>query len=323
MGQAIIIHQHGGPEVLRLEPLALGEPAPGELRLRQTAVGVNYHDVYVRSGLYRTLTLPGTPGLEGVGVVEAVGSGVTGFGPGDRIGYVDGRYGAYATHKLVAADQAVRLPDGVDDALAASLLIKGLTAQILTQRVHPITAGERVLVHAAAGGVGALLVQLAAGMGAEVIGTAGSPEKAEIARGLGCRAVILYRQEDFAERVRALTGGAGADVVFDAVGRDTFDGSLASLALRGHLVNYGQASGPIPPFDISRLAPKSATLTRPGYSHYLETPERLRTAAAALFQSVLDGALRPERPRSWPLAQAGEAHAALERRERGPFILVP
>jgi len=322
MGQAIIIHEYGGPEVLKLEPFEAGAPGPGQLRLRQTAVGVNYHDVYVRSGLYRTLQLPGTPGLEGVGVVEAVGPGVDGFAPGDRVGYLDSSYGAYATEKLVRADLAVRLPQAIDDALAASVLLKGITASVLVQQVHPVAAGETVLVHAAAGGVGRLLAEWAAHLGARVIGTAGSAEKAALARRRGCSEVILYREQDFVARVRELTDGQGANVVFDAVGRDTFDGSLQSLALRGHLVNYGQASGPIPPFEISRLAPKSATITRPGYGHYVNSPARLRSTADGLFQAIAEGTLTPETAQAVPLAEAARAHAALERRE-GPFILIP
>jgi len=323
MGEAIVIREHGGPAVLNLEPVALGAPGTGELRLKQTAVGVNYHDVYVRSGLYRTLQLPGTPGLEGVGVVEAVGAGVEAFAPGDRVAYLDAAYGAYATDKLVRADLAVHLPDAIDDTLAATVLLKGVTASVLTHQVHPIVAGERVLVHAAAGGVGRLLVQWAAHLGADVIGTAGSAEKAAVARRLGCREVILYREEDFAERVAELTDGHGADVVFDAVGRDTFDGSLKALAVRGHLVNYGQASGPIPPFEISRLAPKSATITRPGYSQYVASPAQLRATAAGLFEAIAAGVLTAETARAWPLAEAREAHAALERRDPGPFALLP
>jgi len=323
MGHAIVIREYGEPGVLKLEPAQIGAPAPGELRLSHTAVGVNYHDVYVRSGLYRTLQLPGTPGLEGVGVVEAVGEGVTGFAPGDRVGYMDPRYGGYATEKLVRADLAVRLPDAIDDAMAATVLLKGITAWVLVHKVHPIAPGQTVLVHAAAGGVGRLLAQWAAHLGADVIGAAGTPEKVAAARENGCREVIPYREVDFADRLLELTGGRGADVIFDAVGKDTFDGSLQALAIRGHLVNYGQASGPIPPFEISRLAPKSATISRPGYSHYVATPPELLETADALFKAIADGVLKPERAHAYELGDAAQVHAALEARAPGPFILLP
>ncbi|MCK9542782.1 MAG: quinone oxidoreductase [Novosphingobium sp.] len=323
MTRAIMIREYGGPDVLRMEDVAVSAPAAGEVRLRQTAIGVNYHDVYVRSGLYRTLALPGVPGLEGVGVVEAVGEGVTAFARGDRVGYIQAGYGAYAEERVVAADSCVRLPDGVDDALAAALLLKGVTASALVHQVHPLHAGDVVLVHAAAGGVGHLLAQWAKLLGARVIGTAGSPEKVQAALGYGCDDVIPYRETDFAERVLELTGGKGANVVYDAVGRDTFDGSLKALAIRGHLVNYGQASGPIPPFDISRLAPKSASITRPGYSHYMPTPEAFRAVATGFFAELAAGRLRAEPATALPLDRAAQAHEALESRAAGPFVLVP
>ena len=321
MTRAIVIREYGGPEALRMEDVAVPAPGPGQLRLRQTAVGVNYHDIYVRSGLYRTLALPGIPGLEGTGVVEAVGEGVTEFAPGDRVGYIQAGYGAYAEERIVTADSCVRLPDAIEDTVAAALLLKGVTGAVLVRDVHPVHAGEVVLVHAAAGGVGHLLAQWAKRLGARVIGTAGSPEKANAARRYGCDEVILYRETDFAEGVLELTGGKGADVVYDAVGRDTFDGSLKALALRGHLVIYGQASGPIPPFDIARLAPKSASITRPGYSHYMPTPKAFREVATRFFEELSAGRLRAEPATVLPLDQAEAAHRALENRAAGPFVL--
>lgn len=323
MPRAIVIHAYGGPEVLAFEEVGVGAPGAGELRLRQTAVGLNYHDTYVRSGLYRTLALPGIPGLEGVGVVEAVGSQVNGFAPGDRVAYLQAGYGAYAEERLIRADSCVLLPDGVSDVLAGAILLKGLTALVLATRVHPIRAGETVLVHAAAGGVGHLLAQMAQARGGRVIGTAGSPEKAAKARAYGCDEVILYREQPFAPQVHQLTDGRGADVVFDAVGRDTFEGSLEALATCGHLVIYGQASGPIPPFDIARLAPKSGTISRPGYSHYLPDPATFRAAATALFAEIADGRLTCEPATVLPLAEATRAHSLLEARQNGPFVLQP
>lgn len=321
--RAIVVAAPGGPEVLRLETVALAPPAAGELRLRQTAVGVNFHDVYVRSGAYRTLPLPGVPGLEAVGVVEALGAGVTEFAPGDRIAYLDSGYGAYAAARNVSAALAVPVPATIDDATAAAIYLKGLTAQALVADVHPIGGDDTILVHAAAGGVGKLLVQMAVATGARVIGTAGSTAKAEAARAAGCGDVVLYREEDVAARVLALTGGRGVDVVYDAVGRDTFEGSLAVLAPRGHLVLYGQASGPVPAFDVSRLGARSASLTRPFLWAYLESRAKLLASAASLFAAVADGRLRIEIGGTYPLAEASRAHADLEARRAGPFVLIP
>lgn len=324
MAEAIVLREHGGPEVLRLEPVEVGPPGPGALRLRQTAVGVNFHDVYVRSGLYRTLALPGIPGIEAAGVVEAVGPGVGGFAPGDRVGYITSAYGAYASERLLPAELALRLPEGLDDRLAATVLLKGLTAEMLVHRVRRVRPGEWLLVHAAAGGVGQLLCRWASRLGARVIGTAGGPEKAEVARDAGCEEVILYREEDFAERVREITGGRGVDAVYDSVGRDTFEGSLRCLAPLGHLVNFGQSSGPVPPFEVSRLAARSNGLFRPVVFHYAAGRAALDAMAASLFEALADGVLRPEPGRAFPLAEAAAAHSELEsRRTAGPLVLVP
>ncbi len=248
MTKAIVIRAHGGPEVLRIEDVAVGDPAAGELRVRQTAIGVNFHDCYVRSGLYKTLALPGIPGIEGAGVVEAVGPGVTSFASGDRIGYVTASYGSYAESRLLPAALVVKLPDDMPEDTAAAVFVKGLTAAFLVLRTHRILPGQTILVHAAAGGVGQLLCQWASHLGATVIGTVGSSEKAAVARKCGCAHTILYRQEDFLSRTKEITGGRGVDVAYDSVGRDTFAGSLAALALRGHIINFGQSSGPVAPF---------------------------------------------------------------------------
>ena len=323
MAKAIVLRDHGGPEVLRLEDVAVGTPGPGELRVRQTAIGVNFHDCYVRSGLYRTLPLPGVPGIEAAGVVEEVGAGVTGFAPGDRIGYVTGAYGAYATERVLPAAIALKLPEGVDERLAATVLVKGLTAEMLLRQVHRVKAGDVVLVQAAAGGVGRLLCQWAAHLGAEVIGTAGSAAKAAVARASGCAHVVLYRDEDFVQRVREITGGRGVDVAYDSVGRDTFSGSLECLALRGHLVNFGQASGPVAPFEVSALAAKSNSVTRPILFHYLRERTALEAMGAALFDVLRSGAVRAEAGETLPLGEAAEAHRQLEAREaKGPMVLV-
>jgi len=324
MAHAIVLREHGGPETLRFEPVDLAGPAPGELQIRQSAIGVNFHDVYVRTGLYRTLPLPGTPGIEGVGTVEAVGAGVEDFRIGDRVGYVSAHYGAYASERNLPARLAVKLPDTMDDRLAATVLLKGLTAEMLLRRVTHVGAGMTVLVHAAAGGVWRLLCQWAAHLGATVMGTVGSEAKELIARQSGCRHTILYRSTDFVEAVRTITGGLGADVVFDSVGKTTFDGSLEALAKLGHLVNFGQSSGSIEPFAVSRLAAKSNSLTRPILFHYLEDPKRLRDMAASLFEAFARGVITAAPGRAFPLAEAARAHTALEARSaEGPFILIP
>jgi NADPH2:quinone reductase len=324
MAQAIMLRAHGGPETLRLESVDPGTPGPGELLIRQRAVGVNFHDVYVRSGLYRTLALPGIPGLEAAGEVLAAGPGVSGFNAGDRVGYVTAAYGAYASERLLPASAAIRLPAFLDDRTAAAVLVRGLTVRMLVTAVHPVRAGDRVLVHAAAGGVGRLLCQTLAAIGADVIGTAGSEEKAALARAAGCRAVILYRQEDFVAGVKDLTNGLGVHVAYDSVGKDTFLGSLECLATRGHLVNFGQASGAVPPFEVSRLAARSTSVTRPIVFHYLADPGERDAMAADLFAALESGQMTVDLGETFPLAEAGAAHAALEsRRAGGPVILIP
>ncbi len=310
--RAVVLREQGDAEVLRVEPIEVGAPGPGQLRLRQSYLGVNFHDIYVRSGLYKTLSLPGVPGIEGVGVVEAVGPAVDGFATGDRVGYITGAYGCYASDRLLAAELAIKLPDALSDAAAASVMLKGLTVEMLVNRVHRVQAGDVVLVQAAAGGVGRLLVRWLDRLGARVIGTAGSPEKAATARAAGCAEVILYRQEDVAERVAAMTGGRGVDVVYDGVGRDTFAGSLASLAACSHLVNFGQASGPVEPIALPRLAARSTTLSRPVVFHYAAQRERLEQMCAAVFAALAKGWMAVETPIEFPLEEAAAAHRLLE-----------
>ena len=324
MRRAIVMREHGGPEVLKVEPIEVGAPGPGQLLLRQTFVGVNFHDIYVRSGLYKTLTLPGIPGIEGVGRVEAVGPGVEGLAPGDRVGYITAGYGGYASERLLAAELAVRLPEALSDLAAASALLKGLTVEMLVNGVHHLRQGECVLVQAAAGGVGRLLVRWARHLGAWVIGTAGSEEKARIARAAGCAEVILYREEDVAQRVKAITGGRGADVVYDGVGKDTFDASLAALALCGHLVNFGQASGPVRPVTLSELAARSTTLSRPIVFHHVAQRQHLLRMSASVFAALGNGWLEVEPALEFPLAAAGEAHRLLESgKATRPIVLKP
>jgi NADPH2:quinone reductase len=292
--------------------------------LRQTAIGVNFHDCYVRSGLYKTLPLPGTPGLEACGVVEAVGDGVTGFAAGDRVAYTSDEYGAYAQRRCLAASLAVKVPDAVSDDTAASLMVKGLTAAVLLHQVHAVAPGCVIVVHAAAGGVGRLLGQWAAHLGAVVIGTVGSEAKEAIAAANGCRYVINYAQVDFADAVKLLTDGRGADVVYDSVGKDTFARSLQCLAPLGHLVNFGQSSGPVEPFAPAQLSAGSYTVTRPMLYHYIADRMRLERCASLVFDALERGVIRVDTVSTYSLAEASSAHRDLEeRRMVGSPVLLP
>lgn len=322
---AIRIHAHGGPEVMQWEPVEVGDPGPGEIRLRHTAVGLNYIDVYFRTGLYPVPSLPCTLGKEGAGVVEAIGEGVTGLAVGDRVAYVTAPLGSYSEERLCPAEHAVPLPDGIDDRTAAAIMLKGMTAQYLLHQTRPVKAGETILFHAAAGGVGLLACQWAKHIGATVIGTVGSREKAELARSHGCDHPIVYTEEDFVERVRELTNGAGVPVVYDSVGRDTFMRSLDCLRPRGHMVSFGQSSGAVEPLNIGLLAQKgSLTLTRPSLFHYVSTRAELLQCAGEVFDVVGCGAVRIEIGQTFPLAEAARAHTALEQRAtRGATVLLP
>lgn len=324
MTHAIRLHQAGGPDVLRWEEVEVGEPGPGEARIRHTAVGLNYIDTYQRSGLY-PLTYPSGLGLEGAGVVEAVGSGVTDVAPGQRVAYAGGPPGAYAEMRLIPAHRLVPLPDDIDDRTAAAMMLQGMTVEYLLRRTYAVKRGETILFHAAAGGVGLIACQWAKHLGATVIGTAGSEEKAELARAHGCDHVILYRTEDVAQRVRELTGGAGVPVVYDSVGKDTFEASLDSLSPLGLLVSFGQASGPIPPVNLGILSQKgSLYVTRPTLMTYTAKREDLLASAAALFDVVRSGIVKIPVNQTFPLAEAAEAHRALEgRRTTGSTLLMP
>ncbi len=305
-------------------PSRSGAPGPGEVRLRQSAVGVNYHDVYIRDGSYAAwMELPGIPGVEAAGVVEAAGEGA-GFAPGDRVAYITPRYGAYASERLIEASRLVRLPAGIEEATAAAAMVKGLTAWLLLHRVHQVQRGERILVHAAAGGVGRILCAWANRLGAEVIGTVGSPAKAALARQSGCHHTILYREEDVVQRVAALTEGRGVTVAYDLVGRDTFSGSLACLAPLGHMVSFGQSSGPAEPVAMSALATRSLTVSRPVVFHYLADPAVREQAASALFGAIAGGTVTVEIAGSFPLTEAAAAHRVLEARgSTGSLLLLP
>lgn len=323
MVHAIRIHETGGTEVLRWEEVNLSPPGAGELRIRHTAIGLNFIDIYHRTGIYPT-PLPAVIGSEGVGVVEQVGPGVEGFTLGDRIAYAS-VIGADAEVRNIAADRAVKLPDDIDDDLAAACMLKGLTAHSLIRRAYPVKAGETILVHAAAGGTGLILCQWAKSLGATVIGTVGSREKAELAAANGCDHPVLYREVDFVEAVKDITKGQGLPVVYDSVGRDTFVKSLDCLAPFGMMVSYGQASGRVEPLDIISLARKGALyLTRPSLPVYIARREHLLWAANDLFEVLRSGAVKINITARYPLADAARAQADLERRQTtGSVILRP
>lgn len=322
MIMAIRIHKTGGPEVLRWEEANVGRPGPGEARLRHTAVGLNFIDTYHRAGLY-PLALPAVLGSEGAGVVEEVGPGVTEVKPGDRVAYA-GPIGAYSQARLIRADRLVALPAEIGDRVAAAMMLKGMTAQYLLRRTCPVEAGDTVLIHAAAGGVGLIACQWARHRGATVIGTVSTEAKATLAREHGCDHPIVTSRESFVARVREITGGRGVRVVYDSVGKDTFDGSLDCLQPLGMMVSYGNSSGPVPAFSPLVLSAKgSLFLTRPTLMTYTARREDLLATAAELFEVVRSGAVRVEIRQTYPLAEAAQAHRDLEaRRTTGSTVLL-
>jgi len=314
MTSAIRIHEAGGPEVLKWETVEVGEPGPGQVRLRQEAAGLNYIDVYHRTGLYPQ-PLPFIPGVEGAGVVAAVGDGVAGVKAGDRVAYA-GPIGGYAEERLIAADQLVRLPEAISTEQAAAMMLQGLTAHMLLRGAYRVKPGDTILIHAAAGGVGLIVCQWAKALGATVIGTVGSDEKAELARAHGCDHPIVYTRDDFVAEVERITGGAKLPVVYDSIGRDTFLKSLDCLRPRGLMVSFGNASGPVDPFPPGILAQKgSLFLTRPTMYHYTATRAELEAAANELFELVENGTIRVEVNQRFALRDAAEAHRALEARQ--------
>jgi NADPH2:quinone reductase len=324
MAKAIRVHETGGPDVLRWEDVEVPQPGPGEVVVRHTAIGLNYIDTYHRSGLY-PLPLPTGLGGEGAGIVEALGPGVGDLDVGDRVAYGSAPPGAYAEKRTIAADRLVRIPDGITDEQAAAMMLKGMTAQYLLRRTYNVKAGDVVLVQAAAGGVGLILCQWARHLGAIVIGTVGSDEKAALARAHGCQHVINYRASKFPAEVKRLTGGRGVPVVYDGVGQDTFIDSLDSLAPFGLMVSFGNASGAVPPFNIAILAQKgSLFLTRPTLFTYVQKREDLVATANDLFEVVRSGAVRIELNQRYALKDAARAHRDLEsRKTTGSSVLLP
>lgn len=323
MAHAIRIHAHGGPEVLKWEAVEVGEPGPGEVRIRQTAIGLNYIDVYHRSGLYKLSAFPAVIGMEGAGRVEAVGPGVADLKVGDRVAY-SAVLGGYAEERLIAADRLVKLPDSISDVTAASIMLQGMTARYLLRETYHVTPETVLLFHAAAGGVGLIVCQWAKALGATMIGTVGSDEKAELAKAAGCTHVINYRTEDYVARVREITAGALCDVVYDGVGKDTFPSSLDCLKPKGLWVSFGNASGAVPPFDMAMLSAKGSLFaTRPTLMTYTARREDLVANAADLFDMIGKGAIKVE-PTTYALKDAASAHRDLEaRKTTGSIVLVP
>jgi NADPH2:quinone reductase len=323
MSMAIRIHTTGGPEVLKWEKVPTPQPGPTEALIRHEAVGLNYIDIYFRSGLYKA-PLPATIGMEGSGIVLEVGDAVTDLKPGDRIAYAGGPIGAYATARVISADRLVKLPDAIDFKTGAAMMLQGMTAQYLLRRTFKVQKGQSILVHAAAGGVGLILCQWASHLGANVIGVVSTEQKAELARANGAAHTIIGHA-NLAAEVKRITGGAMVPVVYDSVGKDTFMASIDSLAPLGTMVSYGAASGPVPPVDIAMLGAKgSLFLTRPALSSYTATHQDLLTVSQDLFDAVLSGAVKIQVNQTFPLADAAAAHAALEARQTtGSTVLLP
>lgn len=321
---AIVVAEYGGPEVMHLREVPLPDPGPGQVQIRHTAIGVNFIDVYCRSGLVSLLQPPGTPGMEAAGVIEAVGSGVSGVGVGDRVAYACPPVGSYAERRNMSPDLMVHLGEGILDQTAAASLLKGVSASFLLHDIARVQPGMSVLVHAAAGGIGQILVQWAKSLGCEVFGTSSSPEKLRLVKSLGADHVIDYVQQDFPAVVTDLTAKRGVDVVFDSAGKTTFAGSLEALGLRGHLISFGQASGSVGTWEIDRFAAKSLTISRPNYAHYTDTPEKLGPHVSRFFAAVRSGAVMLQAPTTYPLAYAAQAHRDLEARATtGALVLMP
>ncbi len=325
MAKAIRMHETGGPEVFCWEEVDIPAPGHGEVLLQQSAVGLNFIDVYHRTGLYPLERLPATPGLEGAGKVIAIGAGVRDLQVGDAVAYASPPVGAYAEQRLMPADRLIRLPEFVSERQAAAMMLQGMTVQYLLRRTYRVEAGDTILFHAAAGGVGLIACQWAKALGATVIGTVGSEEKAELAKAHGCDHVILYRQEDIVSKVRELTQGEGVAVVYDSVGKETFEASLDVLRPMGMLVSFGNASGPVPPFEPGILAQKgSLFFTRPTLMTYTAKHQDLLASANELFNMVRSGGVHVEINQTYPLSEAAQAHRDLEaRKTTGSTILIP
>ncbi|EPS62142.1 hypothetical protein M569_12651, partial [Genlisea aurea] len=321
MVKAVRVHELGGPEVLKWEDVVVGEPKEGEVKVKNMAIGLNFIDVYFRKGVYKASSLPFTPGMEAVGEVIALGPGVTGIKIGDIIGYVGNPMGAYSEEQILPSGRLIPIPPSVDPIVAASVMLKGMTARILLRQCFKVETGHTVLIHAAAGGVGSLLCQWANALGATVIGTVSTEEKAVQAKQDGCHHVIIYKEEDFVSRVNEITSGEGVEVVYDSVGKDTFEGSLACLKTRGYMVSFGQSSGSPDPIPLSALSPKSLFLTRPSLLHYTVASDELLRTAADVFANVEAGILRVRVNHTYRLPEAARAHSDLESRKTSGSVV--
>ena len=327
MVMAAVIHEKGAPDVFRWEEVEVGDPGPGEVRLRNNAVGVNYVDTYHRRGMPHPWPVPPLPvilGFEAAGEVLAVGPGVDGFAAGDRVAYAMPPHGAYSQERIYPVDKLLRVPDRIDDRTLAAVMLKGLTAQYLLRRTYRVAPGDVILVHAAGGGMGLLLCQWARDLGATVIGTVGSDAKTEQAKAHGCDHALLYKGGGYVQEIETITAGRGVDVVYDGVGRETFNSSLECLAMLGHLVSFGQASGAVPPLEFGLLSAKSATLTRPVLFHYTASREDLVATAGELFDVMGQGVVEIKVSATRPLTEVAQAHRDLEaRRTTGSTVFIP
>ena len=324
MEKAIVIREYGNSNVLKLENINVGSPDQDEIFIKHSAIGVHFHDCYVRSGLYKTLNLPGIPGLEAAGVIEEVGKGVSNFKPGDRIGYITSGYGAYASHRVLDKKLAFKIPEFISDELIATNFSRAITVQMLIKQVTRLQPDDTIIITAATGGVGKILSQLASSIGACVIGSVSTPEKALLAKSYGCKYALTYDQEDFISQIMDVTNGKGVDKVYDSVGLETFDSSVASLRSCGHLINFGQSSGPANPMLMSTLASKSLTVSRPILFHYIANSEIYKKMTDSVFEAFQSTSIIIPNPEPYNLEDAALAHNILEsRRGGGSLFLKP
>ena len=320
MAKAVVLREYGKSSVLQLEDIVIEKPKTNELLIKQTAIGVHFHDIYVRSGLYKTLELPGIPGLEAVGIIEEIGAGIDDFKKGDKVGYITKNYGAYSSHRILDKNLAVKIPEFISDEIMATNFSRAITVQMLIDQVTKLNTSDTVLITAATGGVGRIFSQLAKSKGAVVIGTVGSNEKISMAKSYGCDHTLTYHQKDFTEKIMELTNGKGVDKIFDSVGKDTFENSLRSIKVCGHLINFGQSSGPIDPISMSTLANKSLTISRPILFDYISDSALYKRMANSVFQAFKDNKITLPEFQPFKLKDANLAHNMLESRSGGGSV---
>ncbi len=322
MGKAIVLRKYGNSDQLKLEDVEIKKPSEDELLLKQTAIAVHFHDIYVRTGLYKTLSLPGIPGLEAVGVVEEIGKGVSDFSPGDRVGYIDRNYGAYATNRVVNKKLCFKVPDFISDEIIATNFSRAITVQMLMEMVTQVRASDTILITAVTGGVGKIFAQWAKSLGVQVIGTVGSKEKLALGKSFGCDYTLTYDQPDFIDEIFDITNGKGVDKVFDSVGKDTFENSLKSVSICGHIINFGQSSGPIDPIQMSLLAAKSLTISRPIIFDYISERETYIKMVQSVFNAFKNGNIKTPTLTPYSLRDAYLAHDMLESRKGGGSVFL-